>query len=58
MAKGSRKKETRPAIFSAAGLLRFSEEEESDIQVDPKAVAVFSAVVGIAMLVLYIASPL
>ncbi|HEC96158.1 MAG TPA: preprotein translocase subunit Sec61beta [Euryarchaeota archaeon] len=53
-----KRERTKPAIFSAAGLLRFGEEEESDVQLDPKVVVTFSAIVGVAILILYFARPI
>jgi len=54
----AKKESSRPAIFSAAGLLRFGEEEVNDIQIDPRIVVTFSAIVGVAILVLYFARPI
>ncbi len=53
-----KKKETKPAIFSAAGLIKFSEEEVADIHLDPKIAFVASIVIGAAILILYMTHPI
>lgn len=46
------KKEKAPPLMSSAGIMRYFEEEKTQIKISPKAVLVFGLVIGFLTIIL------
>ncbi|HDD35949.1 MAG: preprotein translocase subunit Sec61beta [Archaeoglobaceae archaeon] len=52
MAKAKKAKSSAPPLMSSAGIMRYFEEEKTQIKVSPKSVVAFGLITGVLIIIL------
>ncbi|HDD31191.1 MAG: preprotein translocase subunit Sec61beta [Archaeoglobales archaeon] len=52
MAKARRRRERTPPLMSSAGIMRYFEEERTQIKINPKSVLAFGFIIGVLIIIL------